>query len=89
MKAILHNELYDFGVFTNNLPTLITKVIKVNTFNIPYRMKALIAMSEVISFASQFKRNIQLPDDTIVPINAITFVSHLVELIRTHHTSNS
>ena len=40
MKAILHNELYDFGVFTNNLPTLITKVIKVNTFNIPYRMKA-------------------------------------------------
>ena len=73
MKAILHNELYDFGVFTNNLPTLITKVIKVNTFNIPYRMKALIAMSEVISFASQFKRNIQLPDDTIVPINAINF----------------
>lgn len=73
MKTILHNELYDYGAFTQKLPSIIERLINVNNFNIPYRMKALIAMSELISFTSQFKRNILLPDDALVPINSISF----------------
>ena len=46
---------------------------------IPYdtvdpRMKAVIAISQISAFASQFKRNILLWDDTSVPINAISFI---------------
>lgn len=73
MKTILHTELYAHGAFTQRLPKIIDRIINVNAFNIPYRMKALIAMSETISFASQFKRNILLPDDALVPINSISF----------------
>ena len=73
MKNILRTELSSYGAFTTALPTIIEQLINVNGFNIPYRMKALIAMSELISFTSQFKRNIKLPDDAIVPINSISF----------------
>ena len=73
MKTILQNELIEAGAFTAQLPPLLDKVIAANSFNIPHRMKALIAMSEVMSFASQFKRNILLPDTTVVPINSINF----------------
>ncbi len=46
---------------------------------IPYttvdpRMKATIAVSQLMVFASQFRRNIQLWDDTLVPINTLSFV---------------
>lgn len=73
MKTILHNELLAAGAFTGKLPPLINKVVEANSFNIPYRMKALIAMSEIMAFSSQFKRNIILPDTTHVPINSISF----------------
>lgn len=73
MKTILQTELSAAGAFSGTVPTIIDRLIHVNGFNIPYRMKALIAMSELISFASQFKRNIHLPDDALVPINSINF----------------
>ena len=73
MKTILHNELKAYGAFSSTLPKLIDEIIEANHFSIPYRMKAVIAVSELMSFASQFKRNIVLPDNTSVPINSITF----------------
>ena len=73
MKTILRTELSAAGAFSGTVPTSIDRLIHVNSFNIPYRMKALIAMSELISFTSQFKRNIHLPDDALVPINSINF----------------
>lgn len=73
MKTILHNELKAYGAFSSTLPKLIDEIVEANHFSIPYRMKAVIAVSELMSFASQFKRNILLPDNTSVPINSITF----------------
>ena len=73
MKTILHNELKALGAFSPDLPKLINEIVEANHFSIPYRMKAIIAVSELMSFASQFKRNIILPDNTSVPINSITF----------------
>lgn len=73
MKTILHNELKAYGAFSSTLPKLIDEIVEANHFSIPYRMKAVIAVSELMSFASQFKRNIVLPDNTSVPINSITF----------------
>lgn len=73
MKTILYNELKAYGAFSSTLPKLIDEIVEANHFSIPYRMKAVIAVSELMSFASQFKRNIVLPDNTSVPINSITF----------------
>lgn len=73
MKSILYKELTDKGAFTTTLPTLFQEIIDSNYFNIPTRMKALIALSELISFTSQFRKNIKLMDDTLVPVNAVSY----------------
>ena len=73
MKHILLQELKAKGAFTKELPKILNDIVSINYFNIPYRMKALIATSELMSFASQFKRNVILPDSTAVPINSISF----------------
>jgi hypothetical protein len=73
MKEILRKELEDNGAFTHNIPPLFEQIIKSNYFNIPVRMKALIALSELISYASQFRKSIKLFDDTLVPVNAISY----------------
>jgi len=41
---------------------------------VPDRMKTVIAISQVTTYASQFRRNMVLWDDSVVPINAISFV---------------
>ena len=41
---------------------------------VPDRMKTVIALAQLTTYASQFRRNITLWDDSIVPINAISFV---------------
>lgn len=41
---------------------------------VPERMKAVIAISQLSTFASQFRRNLKLWDDSSIPINAISFV---------------
>jgi hypothetical protein len=49
----------------------------VDAINIPTvdpRMKATIAVAQLTTFASQFKRNVVLWDHTSVPINAISFI---------------
>ena len=68
-------ELTALGAFTTELPPivdLVTKAIPLNT--IPDRMKQIIAISEIISFASQFRRNIWHWDGFELPINATSFV---------------
>ena len=68
-------ELDSLGAFSTELPPivdLVTKAIPLNT--IPDRMKQIIAISEIISFASQFRRNIWHWDGFELPINATSFV---------------
>lgn len=74
MKTALYNELLEKGAFNNVLPKLFQDIVDSNYFNVPQRMKALIVLSELMSYTSQFRKNIKLLDDTIVPINAVSFV---------------
>ena len=68
-------ELTALGAFSADLPLivdLVAKSIPINT--IPDRMKLIISISEIISFASQFRRNIWHWDGFELPINATSFV---------------
>jgi len=53
----------------NAITASVVEAIPYPTVN--YRMKATIAISHIMQFASQFRRNIVLWDDTSVPINSI------------------
>jgi len=57
---------------TNNYIDQVMRAIPSPT--IDTRMKAVVAVAQLTSFASQFRRNVMLWDDTSVPINAISFI---------------
>lgn len=68
-------ELTKLGAFSKELPPimdLLVKAIPINT--IPDRMKLIISVSELVSFASQFRRNIWHWDGFELPINSTSFV---------------
>lgn len=71
--SIFAEELNRLGVFENNLPPILTDVANSIHTNIPMRMKLAIAVSELITFASQFRKNINHWNGSIIPINSITF----------------
>jgi len=78
MRKILQADtetLRDYGAFELQQAGILDKIVDAIPFQtVPYRMKAVIAISEIISFASQFKRNIAHWDDIEVPVNTIGFV---------------
>jgi hypothetical protein len=68
-------ELEKHSALTPKLNSYLQRIVNA----IPYstvdpRMKATIAVAQLTTFASQFRRNILLWDDTSVPINAISFI---------------
>ena len=62
------------GAFTPSINSNIQSVMSAIPFNIPERVKTVIAQSQLTSFASQFRRNIRLWDDSSVPVNSVSFV---------------
>lgn len=75
MLDLTRFELEKHYAFNNKLPEIANKVIEAIPYTtVPDRMKATIAINELITFASQFRRNIVLWDGTSVPINTISFV---------------
>lgn len=75
MLPLLVDELQKYDVFGTKLPDIIERVADAIPFeNIPLRMKYTIAVSEVMLYASQFRRNMQMWDGTSVPINSVAFV---------------
>ena len=75
MYELTHAELDKHKAFEKQLPEIAEKVIKAIPFTtVPNKMKATIAINEIITFASQFRRNIVLWDGTRVPINTIAFI---------------
>lgn len=75
MIELTKTELEKHNALTPKLNAHIQRIVDA----IPYttvdpRMKATIAVSQLTSFASQFRKNIMLWDDTSVPINAISFI---------------
>ena len=75
MLELLKEKLDTYEIFKPELPNAIAEIMKVIPYhNVPDKMKALIAASEIILFTSQFRRNIQHWNGTQVPINSISFV---------------
>lgn len=75
MLDLARNELESLGALTPKLNAIIQRVTNAIPFpTVSERMKAVIAVTQITTFASQFRRNLQLWDNTPVPINAISFV---------------
>ena len=67
--------LKDLGAFSSELPPIVDLVVKsIPINNIPDKMKLIISISEIVTFASQFRRNIWHWDGFELPINATAFV---------------
>lgn len=68
-------ELQSLNAFSTDLPPIVDLVVKsIPINNIPDRMKLIISISEIITFASQFRRNIWHWDGFELPINSTSFV---------------
>lgn len=74
MEKMLKEYLDNKGAFSGELPPYVHELTNAVTGELPYKMKLTIAMSEIVLFSSQFARHIKLEDETLVPVNAISFV---------------
>ena len=74
MIKMLKEYLDKQDVLTALIPSELEKLKNSITGNIPNKMKLTIAMSELMLFASQLRKPILLPNNTKIPINAISFV---------------
>ena len=71
---LLKNELDRLNAFSTPLPKFLLDLVDTIPNNrIDSKMKLTIVISEVILFASQFRRNILHWNNSLIPINAITF----------------
>lgn len=70
---LLEEELKKRGVFSTPLPKFINELADSIPNKLDPKMKLTIAVSEIILFASQFRRNIKHWNNSLIPINAITF----------------
>ena len=75
MLDLFKQELDTFGVFTPQLPQAVTTLM--NTIpdpTLPERFKTVVAISEISTFASQFRRNMWHWDGFELPINSVSFI---------------
>ena len=74
MLDIIKQELINAGAFTSETHPLLKELAaSIPNNSIPDRMKLTLAVSELVLFASQFRRNIAHWNGSFIPINAITF----------------
>ena len=72
MLDLLKAELDSKKALVGPLPPIINKIVEtIPAPTIPTRMKQVIAVSEIMLYASQFRRNIHHWDGSPVPINTI------------------
>ena len=75
MLAMLRTELDSLDAFSEEVPDVVSRIAEAIPFNtVPLRMKYTIAVSEVMLYASQFRRNINHWDGGEVPINSVGFI---------------
>lgn len=75
MLDLLTKELTELGAFDKQLPPLITNLMStIPNQQLPDRMKAVMVLSEVSTFASQFRRNLWHWDGFELPVNSIAMV---------------
>ena len=74
MLDMLEKEINSLNLFDGNTPEIVKAIAdSIPSQNIPYRMKTALAVSEIMLFISQFRINIKHWNDSIIPINSITF----------------
>jgi len=70
-----YQTLLDVGAFESKLPPIIERMLEtVPNEAIPVRMKTVIAISELVTFSSQFRRNLWHWEGFELPINANSFI---------------
>lgn len=75
MLELLKKELDNRNALTGPLPDIIHRIAEaIPSQTIADTMKYTIAISEIILYASQFRRNIHHWDGTPVPINSVGFI---------------
>jgi hypothetical protein len=74
MLSLTRDELNKYDALTPKLNQHIANITDAIPFNISPHMKAVIAVTQITTFAAQFRRNVELYDGTEVPINAISFI---------------
>lgn len=75
MLDIYTKKLASEGVFENKLPQLVEDLTKaIPNDRIPDRMKVVIALSEIATFTSQFRRNMWHWDGFELPMNAVSMI---------------
>ena len=75
MLAQMKAELEQYGALKPGVPQIVQLVSdSMSSTTIPDRMKNIIAVSEVVTFASQFRRNIWHWEGFELPINATAFL---------------
>lgn len=75
MLDILKSELNDKQVFNNELPAIVTKLMQtIPDSTIPDRFKTVVALSEISTFATQFRRNMGHWDGFELPTNSVSFI---------------
>lgn len=74
MLDLLKTELEREGAFNGKLPNVLTQVTKaISAPYLPERMKYTIAISEIMVYAGHFRRNIELWNKALIPINTVSF----------------
>ena len=74
MLDLLKEELVRQGALSGSIPSILTDLAaSIPNNKIPDRMKLTFAVAELMLFSSQFRRNIQHWNNSLIPINAITF----------------
>lgn len=75
MLDVARSYLEEKGAFTEEPPFIIQKTASTIAFStVPDKMKMTIAASELVTFASQFRRNIMHWDGASVPVNSISII---------------
>lgn len=75
MLDVARSYLEEKGAFTEEPPFIIQKTASTIAFStVPDKMKMTIAASELVTFASQFRRNITHWDGASVPVNSISII---------------
>ena len=68
-------ELESYNALSSKVPQIVQLVAdSISNTTIPDRMKYIIAVSEIVTFASQFRRNMWHWEGFELPINATAFL---------------
>ena len=73
MLNLTKQSLDQHQALTPSINAHAARIMSAINTNVPERMKALIAQTQITAFASQFRRNLKLWDDSSIPINAVSF----------------